>query len=275
MLTGAGREITFCFSVLLVISVLFSSSVNASLEFWNVIESSNTVISVQKSGEAQEGEKILLIDGSKVEFKNGIYKDPIQPKGYVSQTVLADDLIGKHFHISGFAKSYEPNLAVLKKRFRELVQNESRLYKEQYADLMQGDWFQESMQFYQESFNDWLERSNSNADYGVFVLLHFADGTFQRQEVQKYVSTSRGKNSKGRWNRFNVEVSVPDNCKALSLVLWSEGLNIVGFDDFAIVEQGRGLVLRGVKEQLSDRIFHFFEKEPLPTHQKIMNLSFE
>lgn len=275
MLTGAGREITFCFSVLLVISVLFSSSVNASLEFWNVIESSNTVISVQKSGEAQEGEKILLIDGSKVEFKNGIYKDPIQPKGYVSQTVLADDLIGKHFHISGFAKSYEPNLAVLKKRFRELVQNESRLYKEQYADLMQGDWFQESMQFYQESFNDWLERSNSNADYGVFVLLYFADGTFQRQEVQKYVSTSRGKNSKGRWNRFNVEVSVPDNCKALSLVLWSEGLNIVGFDDFAIVEQGRGLVLRGVKEQLSDRIFHFFEKEPLPTHQKIMNLSFE
>ncbi|MBL4670711.1 MAG: hypothetical protein JKX81_00515 [Arenicella sp.] len=40
------------------------------------------------------------------------------------------------------------------------------------------------------------------------------------------------------WNRFNVELSIPESCKSISIVLWQHGLAITEFDHLVVSEQG-------------------------------------
>jgi len=46
------------------------------------------------------------------------------------------------------------------------------------------------------------------------------------------------------WNRFNVEVSIPEGCKSISIVLWQHGVAITEFDHLVVSEQGDA-VMRG------------------------------
>lgn len=258
---------------------LFVNETYASLDFWKAVDAPNVAVTVERSSDAQEGDKLLVIDGTSIDYNDEVEDILIQPKGLVVQTFFADHLIGKHLHISGFAKSYEPNFSLLKSQFDLKLQKQLESYKLVYADLYDYDepsLFKDLIETSRENFYNWLSNSNSNADYGISVLLHLEGDAVEEKIIYKHLPTSRGKNSKFGWNRFNVEVSVPEACKALSVILWSDGINIVTFDHLAMVEQGAALESKGGERLLeSDDLFQNLKKESQVSHKKMMNLSFE
>lgn len=240
------------------------------------------------SNDAQEGRHLLEIDSGSFTFPyklesevNGYFISP-EPRGFLFQTILADGFIGKHLHISAFAKSVKPNFEEIKKSYQEWFLEEQKAAlnelsnsenKEQLESL-EGDQLEIEL----NQFERFINQSRATSNYGVSVLLHFKEDEKGRSRVALHAPTSVGApKGDGLWDRFNVELGVPENCQAISIVLWSKGLSIVQYDYVAIVPHGDAVSSRPYRFELYEHEDMYQAVTPLldGLDTRFKNLSFE
>ena len=77
------------------------------------------------------------------------------------------------------------------------------------------------------------------------------------------------------WNRFNVEVSIPEGCKSISIVLWQRGVAITEFDHLVVSEQGGAVVRGGSSYNFGNEKLMKKLLESNPGTSSFSNLSFE
>lgn len=288
LLISSRTEVLKCLITIIWLGCWSAGALAADVDAWTFYNVSSSKAEVTRSTDSQDGHKLLIIDSSELDFENDYrtFYDLFRHEAYLIQTVAANRLRGKHLHISGFAKSTTPDFLKLEKLFyQKLVESDKeKLEKrmtsgnEDIAEKYRA-WHKENQLRQRESFAEEIRRANAAADFGIWVLLHVEEeGQYEKRRVYKHIPTSAGNaNQNDLWNRFNVEVSVPENCDAVSIVLWSEGLNIVEFDHIAVVEQGPSLTRPAANIYLSsfDELFDYFAQEPVIVASEFTNLSFE
>ncbi|RBP51730.1 hypothetical protein DFR28_1021163 [Arenicella xantha] len=252
---------------------------------------SSSRVEVARSTDSQDGDNLLIIDSTELDFENdsSSFYDLFRHEAYLIQTIVPNKLQGKHLHISGFAKSTTPDFLKLEELFDEKVAESDREkfemrmvnFNEDMANKYRA-WYEENLllssKLQRELFAEEMRRSNAIADFGIWVFLHMEEGQYEKRRIYKHIPTSAGHaNQNDLWNRFNVEVSVPENCEAVSIVLWSKGLNIVEFDHIAVVEQGQSLAKSTANSYLSsyDELYDYFAQAPSIVVSEFTNLSFE
>ena len=274
--------------VTVALGILFGQQCNAAnTNAWRLQNAANSKISIVQSSQAQEGKMVLLIDGTDLVLPEDytLSSDQFSVKGYAVQTVDAQHLKAKHFHISGFAKSsftgFDEFKNSLKERYLKKLTSQFEAHVESMGrDLSQElrEWHEETVGFQIEYFTRLIDSLHANADFGIKVLLHMKAIDGSNPRVEQYLPTSAGSpNHNGQWNRFNIEVSIPKNCMAISIVLWSKGINIVQFDHMAMVEHGESLIKQKPDDYLSrfDDLYDYFKQSDLLVNPLFVNPSFE
>lgn len=264
----------------------------ASGDGWGFASSDDASYRVEKSIDAQDGEHLAVIDGTTLTFpisyqEEGRYwLDPFRPSGYVYQSVEAKPYLSTHLHISGFARGVKPNFAELEKQFFDYYQGaqEVRLIKflgnvqeaEKSAATKRFDEYEQGR--YEEKlseFQRFIHNSYNDAQYGIAVILDMG-GALGNRVIQAHGPTSAGApRSNELWNRFNVEVGMPEACQSITIVMWQQGVAISEFDYLVVSEQGEKIGFRVSNfsldaKPLFDKII---ESRDLAT--QFSNLSFE
>lgn len=291
MLIYSRTEVLKCLVAILWFGCWSSDALTADLDAWAFHNVSSSRAEVARSTDSQDGDNLLIIDSTELEFENDYnsFYDLFRHEAYVIQTIVPNKLQGRHLHISGFAKSTTPNFLKLEELFdKKFAELEREKFEIRIADFNEDmiskyrAWYEENLllssKLQRESFAEEMRRSNAVADFGIWVLLHMEDDQYEKRNIYKHIPTSAGSaNQNDLWNRLNVEVSVPENCEAISIVLWSKGLNIVEFDHIAVVEQGQSLARPTAINYLSsyEELYDYFEQAPLIVPSEFTNLSFE
>lgn len=223
---------------------------------WAFISDDLTSYRVEPSVNAQNGEHLMVIDGTVLKYpieyqqQGGYWQRPFRPSGYLYQSINAKPYISKHLHISGFARAIKPNFAELEKQFTDYYEGaeQARLsvflndYRAADKPVATERFNEDYSGYYQEKlleFKEFIRTSNENSQYGIAVFLDMGEGNWNRRDIRAHGPTSLGAQRLNElWNRFNVEVSIPKGCQSISIVLWQQGVAISEFDHLAVSEQG-------------------------------------
>jgi hypothetical protein len=224
---------------------------------WSFVSSDQANYRVDRSLEAQHGVQLAVIDGTELTYPIEYQKNQQQywqrifrPSGYIYQTIKAEPYVAKHLHISGFARGVKPNFAEMEKEFSDYHEGDQQARLAEFlGNLNVSDGAEASQRFneeanaiYQEKrleFVNFIQRSYENSQYGIAVVLDMGLTQLGKVDIQWHSPTSFGAPSLNElWNRFNVEVSVPEGCKSISIVLWQHGVAITEFDHLVVSEQG-------------------------------------
>lgn len=253
-------DATFLPKVLILIATLLLASSFGSVragtqEHWSFVSNDQASYRVTTSVEAQHGTQLMMIDGTELEHPIEYQKQPhwqnswksswqrlFMPSGHIYQTVKARPYTGKHLHISGFVRGIKPNFAKMEKKFSDYYEGAEKVSLDQFlnADKTLDD--EQANIEYQEKrreFRDFIQRSYDNSRYGISVLLDMGPIQASSTRFRWHFPTSfGGPRLNELWNRFNVEVSVPEACESISIVLWQYGVAITEFDHLVVSEQG-------------------------------------
>ncbi len=157
--------------------VIPNNSYAASLSSWHELNLAHSEFQTLRSTNAQQGNKLLLIDGSNLEFPeiDHYYYSYFKPEGFLYQTIKADQYRGKHLHISTFLRGLSPDFSILEKQFQEhysfkfkkLYQEMAGLmdeteYKEYIDDVISNDLGLSVHQFSRD-----IRQSSKTAHYGI------------------------------------------------------------------------------------------------------------
>ncbi len=225
-------------------------------EMWSFVSEDQARYRLDHSLEAQHGTQLAVIDGTAlthpIEYqkKPPYWQLPFNPSGFIYQTIKAEPYVAKHLHVSGFARGVKPNFAKMEKQFSDYYEanQQARLaqflgdstlsadteIRQRFAELEKAIYKEERLEFV-----DFIQRSYENSRYGIAVVLHMGLTQRGNADIQWHSPTSFGAPRLNElWNRFNVEVSIPEGCKSISIVLWQNGVAITEFDHLVVSEQG-------------------------------------
>ena len=287
------------FSILLYSALIIGISAHSnhatsqSSDSWAFVTDDEISYQARRSIDAQNGESVLEIDGTMLSFpiefqqKHQYWSAPSRPSGYVVQTISAAPYVAKHLHISGFARGVKPNFAKLEKKFSDYYQGAQKVRLNKLltsvSDADQDDvteWFIEDNEgLYEEKlveFRTFIRDSYDNSDYGIAVVLDMGDGKYGERDLRFQGPTSTGAPRLNEfWNRFNVEVSIPQGCQSISIVLWQRGVTISQFDYLAISEQGDPIQNSGSRFYLEATPVYEIIAKSRDLSRNFSNLSFE
>ncbi len=259
---------------------------------WRVFDYAYTEFDTLKSEQAQDGETLAIIDGTALNFADYLEKHhyEYQPEGFLYQTIDASQYRGKHLHISAFARNIRPDFEKLENLFSEQLteiqklmggQNKVGSHSPQQASYLKkrDAWRAERHAAVTSNFSKHIRDSYAQSRYGIWVLLHMEGGTKDQPKIRKFSPTSTGNiSTPERWQRFNIEVSIPEHCHKITVVFWSWGVSKAQVDHFAIVEHGPELNRSDYGEYFSsfDRLYEkLILKDDQTAEAELRNLSFE
>ena len=294
----------FNLTLVLVACLLVEQARSAQPLEWQFYNVRHSIVDQVSSPEAQDGESLAVVDTSQLNFQVSYTQDSegrsyrfsrygydeSQPWGFLYQTFDAKKYINKHLHISTFVKSLEPDLQALESWYAEQysLMIEAKLAKiddefssaENYQQIKIFNVQELQAQQKQAilDFAVFIRESYENAYFETRVVLHRKTDTDKSVIVEAYAPTSSGlHNSSQLWNRFNIEVGIPEDCYAISVVFESRGLNKLYFDHVALVEHGEKLADRGrvTARSMPQRFVEHIEDKPIINSDGFQNLSFE
>lgn len=245
-----------CGFITAVFVALTSPAMAGSDNGWAFITEDEASYIVKSSIDAQDGEHLIMIDGTTLNYPIDYFKETtnrrhgFRPSGYLYQTIDANPYTNKHLHISGFARSLKPDFVELEKQFSDYYEGQQEAFLSKFLDSIKDvnksaetAYFKKEYEdgYLRESqyFKEFVRRSYKDLEYGIVVILDLGEWYLDRRQIQVHKPTSVGAPRLNElWNRFNVEVSIPKGCKSISIVLWQQGIAISQFDHVAISEQG-------------------------------------
>ncbi|MFT6407677.1 MAG: hypothetical protein ACJAQ6_001090 [Arenicella sp.] len=152
--------------------------------------------------------------------------------------------------ISGFARGINPNFSKMEKHFADYYEGDQQASLVSFlGNFNASDKARASKRFkltddqqYQQKrleFGEFIRRSYKDSEHGIAVLLDMGRMLRGKPDMQWHAPTPFGAPRLNQlWNRFNVEVSISENCKSISIILWQRGVSITEFDHLAVSEQG-------------------------------------
>lgn len=259
----------FINSTLVLLVFLLVSKVHSAQPLdWQFHNIRHSIVDRILSPQAQDGGSLAVVDTSQLDFQENYsatydfrprgfsrydYSDS-QPWGFLYQTFSAKEYRNKHLHISAFAKSLEPDFKALEDWYAEQY---SLLIETELANLdaevsatdnsqPQKTLFTQGLQGRQKQalldFTKFIRDSYEAANFEIWVVLYRTSKIEGETIIEGYTPTSSGRNNSAKlWNRFNIEVGIPEDCYAISVVFESQGLNRLYFDHVALVEHGEKL----------------------------------
>lgn len=248
--------------LILTATMLLASSFGAARadtqEHWLFVSNDQARYRVKASIEAQHGTKLMMIDGTELEHPIEYQKQPhwqsawqnswqslFMPSGQLYQTIKARPYTSKHLHISGFARGIKPNFAKMEKEFSDYYEGAAKVSLDHFLNAEKTLDDEQANIEYQEKrreFRDFIQGSYESSNYGIAVLLDMGPKQSSRTRFRWHFPTSfGGPRLNELWNRFNVEVSIPEACESISIVLWQHGVAITEFDHLVVSEQGDGV----------------------------------
>jgi len=228
------------------------------------------------------------------------------PEAYLFQTVNAKPYRNQHLHISAFVRgvspdprelvdSYEKELIEMKKE--EAIDNWDKKtktrpkFRDRFDDFFNAEKFIENIKREKQRLVKRIQESARTAKYGMWIILHFPPTQLTRtysefEKSQIYLdnilykpTTANLIGPKDKWHRLNFEVSIPENCEAISIIFFADGVVQAEVDHVAVVRHGE--ILKEPEKSSS----HFFElndefKDNIESSQKgwlddFQNLGFE
>ena len=154
-----------------------------------------------------------------------------KPNGYISQTVIPTELLGKHVHVSGFLKTEKPNIELAVEKFRANLLAELT-EKDGETDELNPDLREQYVEFKVSQVRKSVQYHSKNIEYGISVFLHAPNKVYRQNMTQASMR------SESDWWRLNVETGIPTDCKYVSVVIWSSGFVKTTVDFLAVVNQG-------------------------------------
>lgn len=183
------------------------------------------------------------------------------PKAYLFQTFNASKFHKQHLHISAFVRGLKPNTEQLNELFdekytqvkkQEIIERwlgraeKKPEYINQFTKYFNAQSFLDGIERDKKRFSEHIEDSINTAEYGMWVVLHlqpkYTNKTSKSLHHYRYIPTTANLiGPEEKWHRLNVEVSIPENCEAISIVFFADGLMKTEIDHVVIVPHGEQL----------------------------------
>lgn len=272
-----------CLTIFLCLSLAVRGEQDEqAISGWYTYKLAHSGFELKRSKDAQNGFQLAAVDNTRLEFPAefySFYRD-FRPQGFLYQTIAAHQYRGKHLHISAFARHLAPNFGELEKWFD--VEYAKYRQRTAQSDIETRQhlpyWWPKPSKNPAADFAAHIRDSYRNSRYEVWVLLHRAGQYDQPVPIEVHVPTSTGSAvNAGLWHRFNVEVSVPEDCTHLTVMFNVRGVVKTEVDHFALVEHGRML-----PNQRRLRSWHEFEgsyellsASTIDAKQQLINPGFE
>lgn len=146
---------------------------------------------------------------------------------YLSQTVNCREFKGKHFQISGYLKLDTKNIL----DYNDKLNN---FHKRKKIEAHQSK--NKDINFSEISFNFYRLDVQRLINKSKIDLIAFIETDNGGMEI--YPAINKFSNHSAEWQRLNIEVDIPIDCKAITISTRVEGVGDLYIDDILISERG-------------------------------------